>query len=270
MDAEHAAHRWRTVHRAGKERRPVGRAPASVPASAARCAVHSRAHAPARRGDGTVGTSRYATRSSTPSPPATAACSSAGTRCVRLQRARDEDAHRAARRLGRRAPRLLRRARALGRRGRRGQLPHCGCSPLTSPQRGRPVLSHARGGRAPGHADPTPVARARARHPSRRDRVPHRERRQAPPGRLRRGRRPGPSSADGVFGLARTAVDIGREHGFEDGVVACDAALRLGLPRRELWRVLDGMTAGRTSPAPGPPYKSPTEARRTSGRRCCG
>jgi len=44
-----------------------------------------------------------------------------------------------------------------------------------------------------------------------------------------------------VFGLARTAVDIGREHGFEDGVVACDAALRVGLPRRELWRVLDGM-----------------------------
>src|SRR3954449_11776586 len=39
-----------------------------------------------------------------------------------------------------------------------------------------------------------------------------------------------------VFGLARTAVDIGREHGFEDGVVACDAALRVGLPRRELWR----------------------------------
>ena len=32
-------------------------------------------------------------------------------------------------------------------------------------------------------------------------------------------------------GLARTGVDIGREHGFVDGVVACDAALRLGATR---------------------------------------
>jgi hypothetical protein len=52
--------------------------------------------------------------------------------------------------------------------------------------------------------------------------------------------------ADGMqppcTGLARTAVDIGREHGFEDGVVAADAALRLGASRDEMWRVLDRMT----------------------------
>ena len=42
--------------------------------------------------------------------------------------------------------------------------------------------------------------------------------------------------------LARTAVDIGREHGFEDGVVAADAALRLGVARRNLLRALEKMT----------------------------
>lgn len=46
----------------------------------------------------------------------------------------------------------------------------------------------------------------------------------------------------GVLGLARTAVDIGREHGFEDGVVAADAALRMGVPRPALWRALGRMT----------------------------
>lgn len=42
-------------------------------------------------------------------------------------------------------------------------------------------------------------------------------------------------------GLARTAVDVAREHGYEDGVVAADAGLRLGAPEADLWRVLDGM-----------------------------
>ena len=37
-----------------------------------------------------------------------------------------------------------------------------------------------------------------------------------------------------VTSLARTAVDVAREHGFEDGVVAADAALRLGATRGEL------------------------------------
>jgi hypothetical protein len=39
-------------------------------------------------------------------------------------------------------------------------------------------------------------------------------------------------------GLARTAVDTAREHGFEDGVVACDAAKRLGATDADLQRVL--------------------------------
>jgi hypothetical protein len=34
--------------------------------------------------------------------------------------------------------------------------------------------------------------------------------------------------------LARTGVDVAREHGFEDGVIACDAALRLGATLDEL------------------------------------
>jgi hypothetical protein len=46
-----------------------------------------------------------------------------------------------------------------------------------------------------------------------------------------------------VTGLARTAVDIGRESGFEDGVVACDAALRLGATHEELEEVLAPMTS---------------------------
>jgi len=45
-----------------------------------------------------------------------------------------------------------------------------------------------------------------------------------------------------VTALARTAVDIGREFGFEDGVIAADAALRLGATKAEMQRVLAGMT----------------------------
>ncbi len=43
-------------------------------------------------------------------------------------------------------------------------------------------------------------------------------------------------------GLARTAVDLGREHGYEDGVVAADAALRLGASRADLRRAIERMT----------------------------
>ncbi len=44
------------------------------------------------------------------------------------------------------------------------------------------------------------------------------------------------ATVDGVpvTGLARTAVDLGREHGFVTGVTACDAALRRGVSRAEL------------------------------------
>ncbi len=45
-----------------------------------------------------------------------------------------------------------------------------------------------------------------------------------------------------VTGLARTAVDIGRESGYEDGVVACDAALRLGAEQEDLERALVPMS----------------------------
>jgi hypothetical protein len=45
-----------------------------------------------------------------------------------------------------------------------------------------------------------------------------------------------------VLGLARTAVDIGRELGFEDGVVAADAALRMGATRAQLRKALERMT----------------------------
>jgi hypothetical protein len=44
-----------------------------------------------------------------------------------------------------------------------------------------------------------------------------------------------------VTSSARAAVDIGREFGFEDGVVAMDAVLRSGVPRSELDRVVAGM-----------------------------
>lgn len=45
-----------------------------------------------------------------------------------------------------------------------------------------------------------------------------------------------------ITGLARTAVDIGREFGFEDGVIAGDAALRMGATRLDMERVLAEMT----------------------------
>lgn len=44
-----------------------------------------------------------------------------------------------------------------------------------------------------------------------------------------------------VLDLARTAVDIGRERGVTDGLVACDSALRMGVPRAALADALDDM-----------------------------
>ena len=46
-----------------------------------------------------------------------------------------------------------------------------------------------------------------------------------------------------VTSLARTAVDIAREHGTEDGVVACDQVLRRGVPRSSLYDVLTQMSS---------------------------
>lgn len=51
-----------------------------------------------------------------------------------------------------------------------------------------------------------------------------------------------------LTGRARTAVDIGREFGFEDAVIACDAALRLGTTRRQLHETLSRMTCWRSTP----------------------
>ena len=44
-----------------------------------------------------------------------------------------------------------------------------------------------------------------------------------------------------VLDAARTAVDIGREHGITAGVCACDSALRNGVRRRDLWAALEPM-----------------------------
>ena len=44
-----------------------------------------------------------------------------------------------------------------------------------------------------------------------------------------------------VTGLARTAVDVAREYGLEDGVIACDQALARGVPRLALTTVLEQM-----------------------------
>ena len=45
-----------------------------------------------------------------------------------------------------------------------------------------------------------------------------------------------------VTGLARTAIDIGREHGFEAGTVAVDAAMRRGVTRDQFLAELELMT----------------------------
>lgn len=44
-----------------------------------------------------------------------------------------------------------------------------------------------------------------------------------------------------VTGLARVALDLGREHGFNAGVVACDGVLRRGVTRTDLETELEGM-----------------------------
>ena len=44
-----------------------------------------------------------------------------------------------------------------------------------------------------------------------------------------------------VTGLARTACDLAREHGFAMGVGACDHVMRRGVPRTELWAVAEEM-----------------------------
>jgi hypothetical protein len=46
-----------------------------------------------------------------------------------------------------------------------------------------------------------------------------------------------------VLDLARTAVDIAREHGEPYGEIACDAALRRGVPRRDLEEAVLAMTS---------------------------
>ena len=46
-----------------------------------------------------------------------------------------------------------------------------------------------------------------------------------------------------VLDLARTAVDIAREHGEPYGEIACDAALRRGVPRRALEQAVEAMTS---------------------------
>lgn len=46
-----------------------------------------------------------------------------------------------------------------------------------------------------------------------------------------------------ALNLARTAVDIAREHGFRHGLVACDAAMRRGVGRAELWSAAAIMTS---------------------------
>jgi hypothetical protein len=45
-----------------------------------------------------------------------------------------------------------------------------------------------------------------------------------------------------VTTLARTALDVGREHGLPAGLVTCDAAMRVGLPRAAFHEELAGMT----------------------------
>ena len=45
-----------------------------------------------------------------------------------------------------------------------------------------------------------------------------------------------------VTGVARTALDIGREHGFQHGVVACDSAMQLGATTADLESELVPMT----------------------------
>lgn len=44
-----------------------------------------------------------------------------------------------------------------------------------------------------------------------------------------------------VLDLPRTAVDIARERGTKDGLVACDAAMRMGVTRAELLRAVERM-----------------------------
>lgn len=58
----------------------------------------------------------------------------------------------------------------------------------------------------------------------------------------------GPGDGDAIAGvratgLARSAVDIARDRGYEDGVVACDAALRMGVDRPDLTAVTASMWA---------------------------
>ncbi|GAB2865437.1 hypothetical protein [Nocardioides pacificus] len=60
---------------------------------------------------------------------------------------------------------------------------------------------------------------------------------------------------DGIacLDVARTAVDLGREHGYRTGLVACDSALRLGVTRGQLRAALEpmrcwpGVTASRAA-----------------------
>ncbi len=48
-----------------------------------------------------------------------------------------------------------------------------------------------------------------------------------------------------VLDLARTALDMAREHGFSAGLAVADPVLRRGVPRSELWRAVEMMRCWR-------------------------
>ena len=61
-----------------------------------------------------------------------------------------------------------------------------------------------------------------------------------------------------MLDLARTAVDIAREHGTPYGEIACDSAMRRGVTPRRLEAAVAPMTYWPYSRRPGAPWHSPT------------
>ena len=146
----------------------------------------------------------------------------------------------------------------------------CGHAPRSSMMRRGWVLSHDSAAHEQRHADPHARSSRSSTSPARASRTPGPRTASsttspASPDQQRVVRSTGRPMLD----LARTAVDIARERGIKDGLVACDSAMRMGVTRAELQAAVEPMEHWPGSRA-CPPLRRARRPRRREPARVAG